>query len=332
MFKGRVIDEETNKPLEFVSVYITNSTIGTLTNDNGGFSLMLDPGKYEVVVSLVGYAPIVHPIMIKNDEMAMTPVLFKIPQQAYALDAISVTGKRDASWYSNLRLFKDYFLGKSAIAQKCKLLNPDALITEFNVEKQTLTVTAKEPLKIQNPELGYNINFLLIAFVLNKSEGYVSYLGYPHFEPMDGKDSQKRQWAEKRLEVFQGSSMHFARSLRDQKLQQEGFRVTRAITYGDVSYDEYLSYPDNEAKMEFKGALRVVYLRKMEDLEYVYANNSSGIKKASYQTSTITLKDQYVLLDKNGRFEKPLGIIFNGYWSWDKVGDMLPFDYFPQPE
>ncbi|MBE9462563.1 carboxypeptidase-like regulatory domain-containing protein [Dyadobacter subterraneus] len=328
VFKGRVVDAESNKPLEFVSVYITNSTIGTLTNNTGGFSFTLDPGKYEVVVSMVGYGPIIHPIIIKNDETAMAPVLFKIPQQAYALDAVSVTGKRDASWYANLRLFKDFFLGKSAIAQKCKLLNPDALVTEFNVEKQTLTVTAKEPLKIQNPELGYNINFLLVAFVLNKNEGYVSYLGYPHFEPMDGSESKKRQWIEKRLEVFQGSSMHFARSLRDQKLQQEGFRVTRSMTYEDVAYEEYLSYLDNEAKVEFKGSLNVVYLRKMEDLDYVYSKNT-GVRKASYQTSTISLKDSCVLIDKTGRFEKPLGIIFDGYWSWDKVGDMLPFDYNP---
>ena len=58
--------EETNKPLEFVSVYITNSTIGAITNESGAFSLLLDAGKYDVVVSMVGYGPIIHPVVIKN--------------------------------------------------------------------------------------------------------------------------------------------------------------------------------------------------------------------------------------------------------------------------
>jgi hypothetical protein len=325
-FNGRVIDEKTNEPLEFVSVYITNTTIGTITNDKGGFSLMLDPGKYEVVVSMVGYGPIVHPIEIKRQDSALAPIVFKMAQKAYALDTISVLAKRDASWYSNLRLFKEYFLGKSSIAMKCKLLNPDALITVFNVEKQTLTITAKEPLKIENPELGYNISFLLIAFVINKNEGYSSYLGYPHFELMNGTEKQKEEWAENRLEAYHGSSMHFVRALRNQKLEQEGFRVSRpsegfgvypteassdgkprfvkTTAYEDVSYKEYLSFPDNVAKMEFKGPLRVVYVREMEDLEYVYSKSESDLKKASYQTSTISLTDPYVFLQENGSFDK----------------------------
>lgn len=351
VFNGRVVDQETNKPLEFVSVYITNSTIGAITNESGAFSLLLDEGKYDVVVSMVGYGPIIHPVVIKNN-LAIAPVLFKIYPQAYALDTVSVTGKRDPSWYSNLRSFKEYFLGKSATAQKCVLSNPDALIAEFDAINQILTVTAKEPLKIQNPELGYNISFLLTGFVMDKKKGYASYIGYPHFELMEGSDFQKQQWAEKRLDTFQGSPMHFARSLREQNLQQEGFRVTRAVNgfsayaseaskdgrprfsrseqYEEVPYSEYLSFPDNEAKVEFKGSLRVVYVRKMEDLDYVYSQTSSGLKKASYQTSAITLKDPNVFIDKSGRFENPIGIIFDGYWSWDKVGDMLPFDYKPQ--
>ncbi|MCF0058733.1 carboxypeptidase-like regulatory domain-containing protein [Dyadobacter sp. CY356] len=352
-FNGRVIDEKNNEPLAFVSVYITNTTIGTITNAKGEFSLMLDPGKYEVIVSMVGYGPIVHPVEIRR-ELANPPILFKIATKAYALDTVSVLAKRDASWYSNLRLFKDYFLGKSSKAQKCKLLNPDALITVFDVEKQTLTVTAKEPLLIENPELGYKISFLLIAFVMNKEAKYSSYLGYPHFELMDGSDNQKQEWAEKRQQAYLGSTMHFVRSLRDQKLQQEGFRVSRPVEglsvyaaeasvngrprvtkstrFEDVSYGEYLSFPENQAKLEFKGFLQVVYLREMEDLEYVYSKTSDDLRKASYQTSIISLRDPSVFLQENGSFDKPLGITFEGYWSWDKVGDMLPYDYYPKSE
>ncbi|WP_229216631.1 hypothetical protein [Dyadobacter sp. 3J3] len=171
---------------------------------------------------------------------------------------------------------------------------------------------------------------------------------------MHGNEAKRKEWAEKRLETFRGSTMHFVRSLRDQKLQQEGFRVTRPVEgfsvsaagvsadgkpkftqstqYEDVSNSEYLSFPDNKAKLEFKGNLHITYLREMEDLEYVYSTTSTDIRKASYQTSLISLRDSSVFLQENGSFDKPLGITFQGYWSWDKVGDMLPYDYYPKSE
>ncbi|PIQ20888.1 MAG: hypothetical protein COW65_12385, partial [Cytophagales bacterium CG18_big_fil_WC_8_21_14_2_50_42_9] len=55
LVKGRVIDEKTNEPLEFVSVYVNTTTIGTVTNAKGEFRLNLPAGKYEIIVSFTGY-------------------------------------------------------------------------------------------------------------------------------------------------------------------------------------------------------------------------------------------------------------------------------------
>ena len=35
--RGRVVDAETGKPLEFVTIFITNTTLGTLTDEKGKF-------------------------------------------------------------------------------------------------------------------------------------------------------------------------------------------------------------------------------------------------------------------------------------------------------
>jgi hypothetical protein len=36
-----------------------------------------------------------------------------------------------------------------------------------------------------------------------------------------------------------------------------------------------------------------------------------------------------VLLEEMGNIIEPLDVLFEGYWGWEKLGDMLPLDYQP---
>ena len=64
--RGRVTDVETQLPLKGASVYINNTTKGSTTNDNGDFELgPLQPGRYEVVASFVGYDALLYSAEIK---------------------------------------------------------------------------------------------------------------------------------------------------------------------------------------------------------------------------------------------------------------------------
>ena len=52
---GRVLDEETGEPLIFVTVYITETKTGAVTDINGFFTIALVPGKYNVQIEYLGY-------------------------------------------------------------------------------------------------------------------------------------------------------------------------------------------------------------------------------------------------------------------------------------
>jgi iron complex outermembrane receptor protein len=53
---GRVLDAETNEPLQFAHVFVDQTTHGTVTNSNGEFFLEnLEPGEYRLVFSFVGF-------------------------------------------------------------------------------------------------------------------------------------------------------------------------------------------------------------------------------------------------------------------------------------
>ncbi|MQY78476.1 MAG: TonB family protein, partial [Bacteroidetes bacterium] len=56
--KGKVIDDGTGEPLPGASVIILNTTIGTITDLNGEFSLHVDKEKVWLAISYVGYKTI----------------------------------------------------------------------------------------------------------------------------------------------------------------------------------------------------------------------------------------------------------------------------------
>jgi hypothetical protein len=49
------VRDENNEPLPYASVYVRNSTIGTVANAEGAYRLSVEPGTYEIVFQYIGY-------------------------------------------------------------------------------------------------------------------------------------------------------------------------------------------------------------------------------------------------------------------------------------
>jgi len=50
-----IVSDENNEPLPFASVYVKNSTNGTVANANGAYKLTMSPGTYDIVFQYLGY-------------------------------------------------------------------------------------------------------------------------------------------------------------------------------------------------------------------------------------------------------------------------------------
>jgi len=74
--------------------------------------------------------------------------------------------------------------------------------------------------------LGYKISYQLEDFEVNFKSGAMYFAGYPYFEEM-GKN--KKKWERNREKAYQGSMMHFMRSLYQNNLADEGFEVRRMV-------------------------------------------------------------------------------------------------------
>ncbi len=220
LIKGTVVTTS-NLPMEGASVYVNNSTIGTVTDADGNFELYLNEGKSELIVSFIGYKTIITNV---ETSLYQKPLFFKLRRATNFLNEAVVTKiKYDDDWRYNLSRFKSAFLGRTLLASQCNIINPKVLSFEFDKTTGALTAYAKEPLKIRHQGLGYLITYDLVHFSLERQR--VTYLGFTKYQNLKGSKRKQRKWLKNRLIAYNGSVMHFMRSLRAKKLKEEGFLV-----------------------------------------------------------------------------------------------------------
>jgi hypothetical protein len=220
--KGRVVDAETLEPLLFATVFISNSSIGTSTNKQGEFELTIPEGNHELVISYIGFQTFSYAISTK----VLRPFYeFRILPETVELEESEVKEKRDKAWYDNLAVFKTLFLGTSANASNCEIKNPEVLILDGETVPGRLTARAKDILEIENPNLGYNIKYVLTGFEYDKEQGQITYAGYPYFQEENLPKRREKKVFENREKAYQGSVMHFMRSLYRDEVEASGFKI-----------------------------------------------------------------------------------------------------------
>lgn len=320
--KGRVLDDSTRTPIPLANVFISNSTIGTATKVDGTFELKGVPlGTQQVVASIVGYQPGVTTIQF-NDTTARS-VEIRLKSRPVQMPAVDIEAKDPVEWKKSLESFLKEFIGTSANAAKCKLLNPEVL--DFFEESPHLVATAREPLKIENKALGYHVQCVLVHFAFSEETmQFIVLTSYSNLTPRD--EAEEKEWSANRVSAFQGSQRHFLLSLLRKDSKAEGFEVNR-VTKNMVRRDYTRSMgfavdPDTLLKpgefafrrlLSFPDLLQVIYL--------------SG---RSLRISRIEMNRPQVVIYPNGHMEDPLGVWTYGYWSSQRFADMLPIDYEPK--
>lgn len=224
---GRVLSESDKKPVANASIFLSNASVGTKTTNEGTFILShARPGKYDLVISIIGFEKYSQTIIISNNNISLPDIY--ISPKTIALQEVKIKFKNDPNRQRNYQWFKEAFLGQSPLASECKILNPQVLDMAYDEANSTLTASSYDFLEIENQALGYRIKYLLNNFIKdsrNKDAQKVHFDGSVLFEEMKGTPQQQQRWQKLRLQVYEGSMMHFLRSAIGNRLDAEGFRV-----------------------------------------------------------------------------------------------------------
>jgi hypothetical protein len=345
VIKGTVTDSATGLPLTNASVYLNNTSFGTTTNKNGGFSLSVN-NLYsgELIISSVGYETFFYKLNIAD--AATQTFTFKLVVKEKLLTNIVIMN--DAARQAALQIFKENFLGITEEADHCTIKNLDAVYFNVGENKNSLYAYADTALVIVNELLGYTIAFDLVEFSFDKVKNSTYFLGYARYEDR----GDKKKWLKRRQRNYYGSTMHFYRSLTADQLKKEGFAVFEIRKPGDtagigskkkstINKGSYgIIVPAAASAFLTSDSLSNYYLFSKYQLmvEYNKAPEAGyylsrkvlvrGLNRFGF-TAYITLLADKVQLDANGIIHSPLAVIYDGYWVYEKLGNQLPFNYKP---
>jgi hypothetical protein len=320
--RGHVVDDSTGAPIPLANVFVVSSKIGSATDREGKFELTnIPPGAWEIVASIVGHVPEIRTVRL-SDSTAVQ-IVFRLKPRPVQMASVEVVEKDPTEWRRQLKKFSDAFFGTTRNASLCRFLNPEVL--DFAVEKETahLSVTAREPMKVENKALGYVFQCVLMYSTVGT--GTFQFTAYVGFEGLRStNDNETKAWESSRRKAYYGSKRHFLESLIRKRSKEEGFTanlmgfsspkeaLNRPVGLG-VNPDTLVSPGDSpyERRLSFMGYLQVIYSR--EGVQHI---------------SLLELHGPTAIIYTNGL--NPLGIWTHGYWSLQRAAEMLPVDYEPE--
>jgi hypothetical protein len=104
----------------------------------------------------------------------------------------------------------------------------------------------------------------------------------------------------------------------------------RQILPEDLVY----TYDKNLKQLDATGALAVIYTKERESLAY----SKTGfwifrpLDLPDYEVSVANLAHSHIRFYENGGVYDPRAMLYEGFWAYEKVGDMVPMDYVPLPK
>jgi len=226
---GKVINADTKEPIPLAAVFLSHTSFGVTTDNDGQFRLTKIPqGRFELIVSLVGFGTYTQ--LLRSDKTFGEMTILLKPQTAGLPDLVLDPIEKDG-WEKYGQFFLDNFIGTSFYSTGCTLTNPEVIRFRKSSHSNTLNAFANNPLLIVNESLGYTIQYQMEEFEYDYNTHILVLNGYPLFKDMShGKSGAKaRKWQERRRDVYEGSIMHFMRAFFTNQLEKQGFEM-RSLT------------------------------------------------------------------------------------------------------
>jgi hypothetical protein len=341
---GTVRDDSTSVGLPNADVYIAGTTMGSATDQFGWFTIQNVPlGFHEIVASRVGYG--LCSIRVTIAASGNQILELRLRPAPIQLSEVVVTAQDPSEWRKQLERFKRLFLGTTPVAKSCTITNPEVL--DFSEEDDILVASARSSLAIENPSLGYHLQFYLTKFrseppgSLNGWQETVTYSGLLKYtEFVESTPGQKALWSEVRASAFKGSLRHFLISLVNGNLRNDGYAINlmpKIVIEGmsafrmavdAINMSEIISgWASQSARvLHFNGFLEVEYRKAVREDGYDLLTK----KGTDVQVSWFRLTRDSITVNSFGLVLEPFPVKSYGYWAWKRLGDALPLDYEPE--
>jgi hypothetical protein len=333
--RGKVVDAKTLEPLPFASIFINFTTAGTNADEKGEFVLKNIPeGEQELICSYVGHES----YQVKLSKVVDREFV-EIKLKPLPLKEVEVTSKKDEVWADQLKKFEARFLGTGK-GVKCRIVNPYVLDFKEGTDG-IFSASASEPLVIENHTLGYRVTYTLKIFMVNEEAFNIT--GNVRFEEILTEDKTlASRWHQNRLKAYNGSSRHLFKSILDNTLEQDGFRVyvdqtapgplVRSPNFKDDLHLKIVPFETANKVVKDKAApvYRIILPQRLE-VHYRKQNSTETVyRDISHAVSWVEVVGGFVETTPQGVIQTQSRMVLSGYMAKARVAELLPYDYEPE--
>lgn len=334
VIRGVVTDEQTGEILPGVHIYISQTTVGTVSKNDGTFELAHRlNGTYKLVASYVGYNTLTKQVGL-YPESGPVEIDFKLSPASAEIGELEVQAS-NSEWQNHFNEFRRYFLGSSEFADKTIIENAWSLNFE-NDDEGRLIAEAPEPLVVTNYALGYEIEIDLVEFKWDRNRNSGLYVVYTRFHELNPENSdQLEEWSRNRRSAYRGSFEHFLKSLYNGELTANRFeavlqdsnnrvQIAEVVNVGSDGMNIHTNIPGTDSE-------RTKTFRLRGPVDILYGRN------AGYSTSDNRLRSRLVPMNRSGifvvtehgRLANPSALRIDGVWAKDRVAKLIPVTYTP---
>ena len=225
MVKGTVVDD-TGHRISGVNIYLDGTKTGVVSEEDGSFTLHVSAQKYGNLVFqredyetfTIGLPDIIN----KTLKVVLT--------KTNAIEEIRLVPYTSEAYQNYINYFLDTFIGNNR--DDVKIKNQRSLKFSYDKKNKILKVKAPNTLIIENKNLGYETNYNLIAFSSDFNTKMINYSGTSFFKETKNTDKVKLN----RMNAYEGSQLHFFRSIYENKITEAGFIVNQVVRVPNPKY------------------------------------------------------------------------------------------------
>lgn len=213
---GKIVDAKNNKGLEYVTIKVADTTYGTISDKNGSYFISLNPGKYQIIYSYIGYRTETEDVEIYNEDIKKD--IYMEPSGVYT-EQIEVLGEDPA-----YEIIRKVIKTKKIFQQNLKQYEYDAY-TKMVIRSNQSVADKNSEVKdttTDKKKLG------IFGILESETKGYFR-------APDEYKEivKSKRETAN----ITRGFAIPFIANFYDEKLDFDEFKVPGPVA--DDAFDSY---------------------------------------------------------------------------------------------
>lgn len=280
MIKGTVVNDAGIK-IGNVNIYIDGTKTGTISNEDGSFTLNVS-GKNlgNVIFRKENYETFATPV-----SEVINKTLKVVLLKSNDIEEVRIVPYTEAAYKNYINYFLDHFIGYDK--EHVRIKNQRSLKFSFDDKNKILKVKAPKTLLIENKNLGYEIEYNLVNFSADFNTKIVNCSGTSLFK--ETKNNNKTRL--NRMNAFDGSLLHFFRSIYNNTVAADQFVVNHVIKVPNPKYPteeelntlkDYMAIGENTKKINLPDNIRDIAARKRSENQYALAIVKTLIPDSDY--------------------------------------------------